>query len=107
IQNYPGWVRSPAAEASPEAQGNFATLSAQRCGMLGEMGLLSGGPDWVRTAMWDVEAGIPEGMFTTKPNLLTDPKIQQMIQALLAERFKLVFRRETREVSVYLLKVGK
>jgi uncharacterized protein (TIGR03435 family) len=36
-----------------------------------------------------------------------DPKVHQMLQTLLAERIKLVIRKETREMPVYLLKVGK
>jgi uncharacterized protein (TIGR03435 family) len=103
IQNYPGWVRT----LSPEADGNFATPSGERCGMLGRMGLLAGGPEWVRTEQWDLQATIPAGVFTSKPNVLTDPKLQQMLQALLKERFQLEIRRETKEVPVYMLKVAK
>jgi uncharacterized protein (TIGR03435 family) len=56
--------------------------------------------------MWDIVATIPEGAFTTKPTL-TDPVLQQMLETLLTERFKVAIRRETRELPVYLLKVGK
>ena len=76
------------------------------CGLLTKVGLLSGGPDWIRTDVWDVVASIPEGSFTSSPTL-TDPVLQQMLWTMLAERFGLVMRRETREVPVYLLKVGK
>jgi uncharacterized protein (TIGR03435 family) len=77
-----------------------------RCGELTQMGLLTGGPDWMRTDAWDVIAKIPDGVFTRTP-ALTDPILQQMIRTMLAERFGLVIRRETREVPVYLLKVRK
>ena len=77
-----------------------------RCGMLTGMGLLTGGPDWIRTDAWDVVAGIPDGTFASKP-ALTDPVLQLMIRTMLAERFGWVVRREKREVPVYLLKVGK
>ena len=76
------------------------------CDMLTKIGLLSGGPDWIRTDVWDVVAGIPEGVFTSSPTL-TDPVLQQMLRTMLSEQFGLVMRRETREVPVYLLKVGK
>jgi uncharacterized protein (TIGR03435 family) len=76
------------------------------CGVLTNTGLLSGGPDWIRTDMWDVVASIPEGVLTGSPRL-TDPVVQQMLRTMLAERFNVVIRRETREVPVYLLKVGK
>jgi uncharacterized protein (TIGR03435 family) len=76
------------------------------CDSLTKVGLLSGGPDWIRTDVWDVVAAIPEGAFT-RPPALTDPVLQQMLKTMLSERFGLVMRRETREVPVYLLKVGK
>jgi uncharacterized protein (TIGR03435 family) len=76
------------------------------CDLLTKVGLLSGGPDWIRTDVWDVVAAIPEGAFTSTP-ALTDPVLQQMLRTMLAERFGLVMRRETREIPVYLLKVGK
>jgi uncharacterized protein (TIGR03435 family) len=76
------------------------------CGMLTQLGLLSGGPDWVRTDVWDVVAAIPEGVFTNAP-ALSDPVLQQMLKTMLAEKFGLAMRRETRDIPVYLLKVGK
>ena len=76
------------------------------CDMLTKIGLLSGGPDWIRTDVWDVVAGIPEGVLASSPTL-TDPVLQQMLRTMLSERFGLLMRRETREVPVYLLKVGK
>ena len=77
-----------------------------RCGTLVEMGLLTGGPDWIRTDPWDVVATIPEGALA-RTATLTDPVLQQMLRTMLAERFGWVVRRESREVPVYLLKVGK
>jgi uncharacterized protein (TIGR03435 family) len=67
--------------------------------------LVSGGPAWLKTDMWDLQASLPEGLFSNRP-ANADPKLLQMLQALLAERFKLEIRRESREVPVYLLKVG-
>jgi uncharacterized protein (TIGR03435 family) len=77
-----------------------------RCGTLTGMGLLTGGPDWIRTDAWDVVAAIPQGVFTSTPTL-GDPTLQQMLRTMLEERFGWVVRRETREVPVYLLKVRK
>ena len=76
------------------------------CGMLTQLGLLSGGPEWIRTDAWDVVAAIPEGVFSSTP-ALSDPVLQQMLKTMLAERFGLAMRRETRDIPVYLLKVGK
>jgi uncharacterized protein (TIGR03435 family) len=48
---------------------------------------------------FDIQATMPEGA--------TEKQVPQMLQALLAERFKLVIHRETKEQSVYALIVGK
>jgi uncharacterized protein (TIGR03435 family) len=48
---------------------------------------------------WDIQAKLPEGA--------TAAQIPAMLQALLAERFKLAAHRETREHPVYALVVGK
>jgi uncharacterized protein (TIGR03435 family) len=75
-----------------------------------ELNLLTGGPDWVNTERWDIQALLPEGSpaYTLNQFLEGDaPNLQKMLQALLAERFKLVLRRDTRERLVYLLKVTK
>jgi len=77
-----------------------------RCGTVTGMGLLTGGPDWIRTDVWDVVATIPAGAFTRTP-ALTDPVMQQMLRTMFAERFGMVLRREKKELPVYLLKVGK
>jgi uncharacterized protein (TIGR03435 family) len=76
------------------------------CDVLTKVGLVSGGPDWIRSDVWDVVASIPEGTFSSTP-ALSDPVLQQMLRTMLSERFGLVVRHETRDVPVYLLKVGK
>jgi uncharacterized protein (TIGR03435 family) len=43
----------------------------------------------------------------TMPNGATEKQVPQMLQTLLAERFKLVVRRETKDQSVYALVVAK
>jgi uncharacterized protein (TIGR03435 family) len=87
-------------------QGPGGRRADLNCDVLTKVGLLSGGPDWIRTDVWDVIASIPEGTFSSLP-ALTDPVLQQMLRTMLSERFGLVLRRETRDVPVYLLKVGK
>jgi uncharacterized protein (TIGR03435 family) len=61
------------------------------------------GPDWLGSIMtaqrYNVQATIPEGA--------TKEQVPQMLQALLADRFKLVVHRETRDHSVYALVVAK
>ena len=48
---------------------------------------------------FNIQATMPEGA--------TEKQVPQMLQTLLAERFKLVIRRETKEQSVYALVVAK
>jgi uncharacterized protein (TIGR03435 family) len=60
---------------------------------------LSPGPDALSTDRYDVIAKVPPD--TSKE------KRMFMLQALLAERFKLVVHRETKELPVYTLMVGK
>ncbi len=53
----------------------------------------------MKTAHWDIAATLPEG--TNKD------QIPEMMQALLAERFKLVIHHDTKEMPVLALEVGK
>jgi uncharacterized protein (TIGR03435 family) len=57
------------------------------------------GPDWLATTRFDILAKMPEGS--------NKEQLPQMLQALLAERFKLSVRREPREQQVYALVPGK
>jgi uncharacterized protein (TIGR03435 family) len=70
--------------------------------------LLFGGPDWVRVDGYNIEATLPSGSpGYTERQLLNGaaPALQRMLQALLADRFQLVLRREAREMSFYNLVV--
>jgi len=56
---------------------------------------ISGGPDWLDSERYDIEA---------KPDrLATTQQIHLMLQKLLADRFGLVLRRETREMPILAL----
>jgi len=57
------------------------------------------GPDWMASERFDVLAKMPEGA--------TSDQVPEMLQALLAERFKLTVHRESKEHAVYALVVGK
>ena len=60
---------------------------------------ISGGPGWIDSDLFDVSA---------KPESPAKPEvIKQMLQSLMAERFQLVVRRETREMPGYALVVAK
>jgi uncharacterized protein (TIGR03435 family) len=57
------------------------------------------GPDWMSAQRFDIQAKMPDGSSTDQ--------IPEMLQALLAERFKLALHRDDTEHAVYALIVGK
>ncbi len=57
------------------------------------------GPDWMSANRFDIIGKIPEG--TTKD------QVPEMLQALLADRFKLTFHRDSKDHPVYGLVVAK
>jgi uncharacterized protein (TIGR03435 family) len=57
------------------------------------------GPDWMSSQRFDILAKMPEGA--------TKEQVPEMLQALLAERFKLGIHRESKEHAMYALAVGK
>jgi uncharacterized protein (TIGR03435 family) len=59
------------------------------------------GPSWVAEDKFDL-VGVPDG--EGRPS---GKQWLTMVQKLLAERFKLAFHREKRDISVYLLSVGR
>ena len=68
------------------------------------------GPDWLNSIKFDVEAKADSAADDRMRALSSsDGKLlkQKMVQALLADRFKLVHHEETRELPVYALVVAK
>jgi uncharacterized protein (TIGR03435 family) len=71
---------------------------------------VTGGPSWIRSERFEIQAKIPEG---AAPYALAQfmrgaaPGLEKMLQALLAGRFKLAVRRETKQVAGYALVVGR
>ncbi|HLK69426.1 MAG TPA: TIGR03435 family protein [Bryobacteraceae bacterium] len=61
--------------------------------------LVSGGPGWIEGARYDIEARA-EGKASQQQRL-------EMLKTLLAERFKLTFHYESKEISSYVLTAGK
>lgn len=57
------------------------------------------GPDWISGQRFDILAKMPEAA--------TKEQVPEMLQALLAERFKLTIHRESKDHSIYALVVGK
>jgi len=66
---------------------------------------LSGVPDWVRSATYDIEATgvIPSGLSAQA----REDRMRLMVRSLLADRFHLAIHRETKTMPVYALVVGK
>jgi uncharacterized protein (TIGR03435 family) len=59
---------------------------------------LIGGPEWIRKSFYEVHAKAAEAT--------SAEQMQLMLQSLLEERFKLVVRKEQREMQVYALRVA-
>ena len=77
-----------------------------------ELYRILGGPSWLDSDRYNLEAKPPDSSpsakwapanFKTPPN----PEMRLMLQTLLAERFQLKVRRESRSESVYALVVAK
>jgi uncharacterized protein (TIGR03435 family) len=70
---------------------------------------LSGGPDWIRSpeGAYDIDAKADEVDLKGLSAKARGDKMRMMLQTLLAQRFKLIVRRDTREQPVYILIVGK
>lgn len=57
------------------------------------------GPEWLNIDMFDIAAKLPEGA--------TKEQTRTMLQNLLAERFKMTVHRDQKEMSTYVLSLGK
>lgn len=72
--------------------------------------LLTGGPSWIRSERFEIQAKIPESAptYTFDQFMRGDaPGLEKMLQALLADRFKLLVHKETKQVAGYALVLGK
>ena len=73
------------------------------CAYVTSLDLVSGGPGWLRSDLFDIRALLPQG---SPQYALRSPELQAMVRAMLEDRFKLSMRRETKERSFYELKMG-
>ena len=60
-----------------------------------------GGPGWLDTDMYDIEAK------TGRPEKISEAQLPALLQSLLADRFHLKVHRESREATVYALLIDK
>jgi uncharacterized protein (TIGR03435 family) len=58
-----------------------------------------GGPEWINTVRWDISAKAPDDA--------PPPQLLLMLRTLLADRFKLAIRNETREMPIYALTLAR
>jgi len=107
---YRGTVVDPVRITAPR----ITTLSliswayAKACVL--ELGLISGQPDWTTADLYDFQATMPAGTPAYGFQQLQDgeaPKLQEMLQTMLENRFKLKFHREKKEVAAFDLVVAK
>jgi uncharacterized protein (TIGR03435 family) len=63
-----------------------------------------GGPSWIDDERYDVRAA---PVAQSRDRIATPQEIAVRVQALLADRFKLVLRRETREMQLYDLRLAR
>jgi uncharacterized protein (TIGR03435 family) len=69
-----------------------------------------GGPDWLNSEGYDIDAKVEKSVADELQTLGPDQRALQarrIFQAFLADRFRLVLHRETREVSGYALVIAK
>ncbi len=71
---------------------------------------ISGAPNWLNSEKYDIEAKMDTSTADELRKLGEDERRverQRMLQALLADRFKLTIHRETKELPIYALVVAK
>ena len=74
-------------------------------------GKFFGGPSWIESDLWDIEAKAEEGVVpprTRMPDLSVPPDtIALMVQSLLEDRFHLKLHSEIRQMPIYELTIAK
>jgi hypothetical protein len=72
---------------------------------------VSGGPDWIRSEVFEIEAKVEDSLFKGEWKRLSldeqNNQVLLMLRSLLADRFKLRVRHETKELPVYVLVLAK
>ncbi len=68
---------------------------------------LSGGPEWVRSDTWDIQAVAPDLFPRGISAKAREERVRGMLRQLLTERFGLVVRTETKQLSVYQMVAAK
>lgn len=90
-----GMGRSPSGDFTAVSQTLQNLVSFAYLGEIVDLGRVSGGPSWVRSARFDIQAKADEAVPASA--------LGGMLQALLAERFKLKVHEEIRQLPVNAL----
>src|SRR4051812_22035487 len=80
------------------------------CRASAEIGLLQGGPTWLRSDTYDIQAVIPDGTPSYAVHQLNEgraPELQAMLQGMLAGDFKLSMHKDVKSRPVYNLVIAK
>ena len=80
------------------------------CSYVSFANLLTGGPDWIRSERFEIQAVMPdrEQAYTFEQFMRGDATdLERMLQKLLMDRFKLAVHRRTKDVPAYALTVAK
>jgi uncharacterized protein (TIGR03435 family) len=78
----------------------------QGCADLTALNLISGGPSWIRSDKWDIQATFPEGFPAYTQQQLKRgeaTRFRTMVLTMLEDRFQLAVRREMKEVAAFAL----
>ncbi len=72
---------------------------------------ISGGPNWIGTDRWDIEAKAEEGSVPRPTGMPADPNVPDpmslRVQSLIEDQFQVKMHRETKELPDYELVVAK
>src|SRR5262245_3622879 len=82
------------------------TAHGKDCRAANEIDLITGLPEWAKSLAFDIQATLPAGApsYTTQQlNLGEAPRLQAMLQNMLADRFNLTLHRTSKEVPIYEL----
>jgi len=94
-----GQIRVGVKIDGARAEYHFLSLADLICAAYKIKSYQLNGPDWMKTTRWDIQATLPEGVPAERAN--------EMLQALLKDRFKLEIHRDTKDHNVYALVQGK
>ena len=68
---------------------------------------VQGGPGWIESERYDIEAIAPQVIPNPPPGSNVSPELRTMLKAMLADRYKLSAKPETREAQIYALVMAK